>query len=192
MLKTTERILRHLETRGILLEQDKVLPNVVSLITGETLKSSWWSHPRSHEIFACLTDLADHPDVLFTKLVAGKVTLVHRRLWPALLAVGTSREAWQSRRLSSEATSLLKKVEKSGVVLVSGPPVKELERRLLTVARQEHTDSGEHKMVVESWSHWAKEARCQLNLAPSEGRRQLEQAVLALGGITPKLPWQTS
>lgn len=192
MLKTTERILRCLKERGILLEQDKVLPNVVSLITGETLKSSWWSHRRSHEIFACLTDLADHPDVLFTKLVAGKVTLVHRRLWSALLAVGTSREAWQSRRLSSEATSLLKKVEKSGVVLASGPPAKELERRLLAVAREEHTASGEHKMVVESWSHWAKRERCQSRLAASEGRRRLEAALLALGSTASKLPWHTS
>lgn len=192
MLKTTERILRHLGERGILLEQDKVLPNVVCLITGETLKGSWWSHPRSHEIFACLTDLADHPDVLFTKLVAGKVTLVHRRLWPALLAVGTSREPWQLRKISSEAANLLRRVEKKGFVLASGPQVKELERRLLTVARQEHTDSGEHKMVVESWSRWAKEGRCQLNLVPSEGRRQLEQAVLALGATTRKLPWQVS
>lgn len=191
-MKTTERILRHLGERGILLEQDKVLPNVVSLITGETLKTSWWSHPGAREIFACLTDLADHPDVLFTKLVAGKVTLVHRRLWPAVLAVGTSREPWQLRKLSSEATSLLKKVEKSGFVLASGPPVKELERRLLVLGRQEHTESGEHKMHLESWSRWAKEVRCQTSLTPSEARLELEKAVSALGTTASKLPWQTS
>lgn len=186
----TRRILVELERRGLLLLQDKRLPSVVSLFTGETLKGSWWAHPRSHEIFRFLTEFGEHPDVLFCKLVAGKVTLVHRRLWPALLAVGTSQEPWQTQRLSREAASLWKRVEKSGSVVASGTAVKELERRLLAFAREEHTESGAHRMVVESWSGWVKTARCRPRLTPTEGRNRLEQAVSALGAPLSTLPWR--
>ena len=36
--------------------------------------------PKGRVIFAVLSELADHPDVLFTKLLGGRTTLVHRRL----------------------------------------------------------------------------------------------------------------
>jgi hypothetical protein len=44
-------------------------------------------HPAGHEIFAALNDLADSPDVVRTRLVNGRVTLIHRRVWPALVRV---------------------------------------------------------------------------------------------------------
>ncbi|HSS44639.1 MAG TPA: hypothetical protein VLO07_04790 [Thermoanaerobaculia bacterium] len=188
----TRQILVELERRGVLMLQDKSLPSVVSLLTGETLKGSWWADPRSHEIFQRLTELGEHPDVLFCKLVAGKVTLVHRRLWPALLAVATSRESWQARGLSREASSLWKRVEKSNSVVASGSPVKELERRLLALARDEHTESGAHRMVVESWSRWGKRVRCEVGLTPAEGRQQLERAVSSFGAGLLTLPWRKS
>jgi hypothetical protein len=40
--------------------------------------------PSSHAIFDVLNVLADSPDVVRTRLVNGNVTLIHRRLWPAL------------------------------------------------------------------------------------------------------------
>src|SRR3984893_7513442 len=128
---TLPRILAALEDRGLLLEQDKTLPNVVSLITGESLRSSWWSHPQAHLIFHILTQLADHPAVLATKLIAGKVTFVHRDLWSAFLAVALSREPWQLRSLSPTAKGLLAESETSGSVKASGPAAKELATRLL-------------------------------------------------------------
>ena len=42
-------------------------------------------YPASHEIFEAINRLADSPDVARMRLVNNKVTLVHRRLWPALL-----------------------------------------------------------------------------------------------------------
>ena len=63
---------------GLLLKQDKSLPSVVGIFTGETVSGSWWSHPRAHEIFAVLNELTDHSDVLVTKLLYRKDTLVHR------------------------------------------------------------------------------------------------------------------
>jgi hypothetical protein len=73
---------------GMLLESARgPLPNVAEMIAGEPIRGSWWSHPRSHAIFAEINELADSPDVVRMRLVNGKVTLVHRRVWPALVRV---------------------------------------------------------------------------------------------------------
>ena len=71
------------ETPDLLLLQDKKLPSVVGMVTGEAVSGSWWSHPRAHEIFRKLEEL---DDVISAKLIAGKVTYVSRKLWPAIAA----------------------------------------------------------------------------------------------------------
>ena len=88
---------------GLLLLQDRAFPSAATLVIGEPASGSWWAHPRSHEIFRCVRAISGHPDVLVTKLLDGKVTFVHRRLWPALLAVATAREEWQEAGLSHDA-----------------------------------------------------------------------------------------
>ena len=40
-----------------------------------------------HAIFAAINALAESPDVVRTRLVNGKVTLIHRRVWPAVVRV---------------------------------------------------------------------------------------------------------
>jgi hypothetical protein len=73
---------------GMMLESARgPLPSVAELVAGEPIRGSWWGHPAGHAIFDTLNALADSPDVLRTRLVGGKVTLVHRRLWPALVRV---------------------------------------------------------------------------------------------------------
>src|SRR5712691_9917836 len=102
-MRPAERVLAALAANGLLLTQDKALLNVVGILTGESLSTSWWSHPKSHLIFSVLSELADHPDVLITKLLYRKDTLVHRTLWPAVLAVGSARNQWQVQGLSVDA-----------------------------------------------------------------------------------------
>ena len=71
---------------GMLLKSARgPLPNVAELVAGEPIGGSWWAHPASHEIFAEVNRLANSPDVVRTRLVNGRVTLIHRRLWPALV-----------------------------------------------------------------------------------------------------------
>jgi hypothetical protein len=60
-------------------------PRLVEAILGEPIRGSWWAHPASHRIFAVLAQLGESPDVLTCRLIDKKVTLVHRRLWPALV-----------------------------------------------------------------------------------------------------------
>ena len=75
-----------LEAQGVLLESAKgPIPNVAQLVAGEPITGSWWGHRASHEIFEAINRLADSPDVARMRLVNNKITLVHRRLWPALL-----------------------------------------------------------------------------------------------------------
>src|SRR5712691_13099353 len=99
-MRPVGRVLAALGDKGLLLMQDKTFPSVVGILTGESLRTSWWSHPKAQLIFSVLTELTDHPDVLFTKLLCHKDTLVHRSLWPAVLAVGSARERWQVQGLS--------------------------------------------------------------------------------------------
>jgi hypothetical protein len=71
---------------GVVLVSGKgPVPRLVEAIAGETITGSWWAHPRSREIFATLQRVVTSSDVLVCRLVDGKITLVHRRLWPALV-----------------------------------------------------------------------------------------------------------
>jgi hypothetical protein len=61
------------------------VPSLAEAIAGERIRGSWWGHPRGREIFAALETIADSPDVRCFRLVDGKLTFVHRRLWPVLV-----------------------------------------------------------------------------------------------------------
>jgi len=65
------------------------VPRLTEAIAGEPIKGSWWGHPKGKQIFAVLRVVGDDPDILTCRLVADKLTLVHRRLWPALAAAAS-------------------------------------------------------------------------------------------------------
>lgn len=181
-------VLAALRKTGLLLKQDKALPNIVTTITGESLATSWWSHPRAAKVYAALEQLSERSDVIETKLIAGKVTFVLAPLWPALLGVATCREPWQLAGLSAPARRLLASVESAGEVAASGALVKELEARLAVRSEQRHTPSGKHVLMLEAWSSWA--GRLGVKAASvAEGKTALEHAVTALGAPLSVLPW---
>ncbi|MGB6689452.1 MAG: hypothetical protein WBE76_16585 [Terracidiphilus sp.] len=173
---SAQACLAYLARHGLLMKADAKLPSVTTLIAGEPVKASWWAHPLAHTIFFALRDLADHPDVLLLKLVAGKDTFVHRRFWPEVVAIALSNEPWQARRLSSEATPLLKKVNAAGSLECEGPAARLLESRLLAHGIQVHTHEGHHRKRLETWKHWAERSGQALSdlPAPSEGKRSLQ------------------
>jgi hypothetical protein len=61
------------------------VPRLAELIAGEPIRGSWWAHAKSHEIFGIFQEIDESPDILVCRLVNGKVTFVHRRLWLALV-----------------------------------------------------------------------------------------------------------
>jgi hypothetical protein len=74
--------------QGIVLQSARgPVPNLAEYVAGEPIRGSWWGHAAGHEIFAVLSRVLNSPDVIATRLVNGKVRLIHRRLWPALLRI---------------------------------------------------------------------------------------------------------
>ena len=72
--------------QGVVLQSARgPLPNLADHVAGEPISGSWWGHPSGHVIFAVLTRLLGSSDVIATRLVDGKITLIHRRVWPALV-----------------------------------------------------------------------------------------------------------
>ena len=181
-------LLARLDEAGLLLQQDPALPSVAALVAGGPVRGSWWSHPAAHQIYHLLNELSAHPDVLTTRLVAGKVTYVHRRLWPAVLGVALSHAPWQFAALPPRARQLYEDVETQGVVLAAGPAAKELGHRLLVRDEQVHTPAGHHELRLEHWPLWASRVNAA-PLPPREAQAQLEAALAALGGAARRLPW---
>lgn len=203
-----KRVFSKILSYGFLLESDPKLPSVCTLITGEPLKRSWWSHPLAQTVFQVNEKLEDHPDVLMTKLVSGKVTFVHRDLWPEILAVATSQEPWQTDGLSAAAQTLLKTVQAKGTLQTDkialaksgatkktkpGDAARELERKILIHADQIHTASGAHAKVLETWEHWSKRTGfAQPSIPIADAKKNLEARLRKLNdefGGTARLPW---
>lgn len=188
-----------LEEHGFLLESDARLPSVASLVAGAPVKGSWWSHPKGHAIFAACGMLADHPDALIAKLVSGKVTYVHRRLWAPLLCVARAQARWQTQGLTPKQRALWKRVLEEGRIRAdragaSGRDAAELERRLLVHSHSEHTETGAHQRMLETWDHWAAAVSFRgRRMDPAKARALLEKALAALNertGAAARLPWE--
>jgi hypothetical protein len=75
---------------GIVLESAKGdVPTLAEEIAGAAIRGSWWSHPKGRRIFAATRKVRNSPDVLICRLLNGKITYVHRRLWPALVRLSS-------------------------------------------------------------------------------------------------------
>jgi hypothetical protein len=101
------------EKHGVVLMSAKgSVPRLTEAIINEPIKGSWWGHPRSHEIFAVLQTVADSSDVLVCRLIDGKITLVHRRLWPALVRIADRFPKDRLAQVHEEHTSSGKHVNR--------------------------------------------------------------------------------
>ncbi len=196
-----------LDRDGLLLLSDVSLPSLVSLVVGGPIGGSWWGHPRGGDIYRLYNQLADAPSVLTVKLVSGKVTFVHRRLWPAVVAVGQSRESWQLDGLSEACTALLRLVDDVGELAWDDVPrhffsdprsptraAKELETRLLIHASEVHTPTGAHAKNLSTWAALADAVGLSPPYpTPAEAKQQLESALADLSDrqvARARLPWQ--
>jgi hypothetical protein len=93
-------------THGVVLVSAKgPVPTLTDAIAGEPIKGSWWGHPQGKRIFALLQQVSEHEDVLVCRLVDDKLTLVHRRLWPALAAAAPCIAPSRLCRVTQEHTA---------------------------------------------------------------------------------------
>jgi hypothetical protein len=89
---TAAQAIRLLRREGAMLQSARgPLATLTHAIAGEAIRGSWWGHPAGKHIFAVLSRLHELEEVAACKAVDGKITLVHQRLWPALVAAAGTR-----------------------------------------------------------------------------------------------------
>ena len=102
---TAEEALAFVERHGVVLASARgAAPRLTEAIIGEDIRASWWAHPKSHQIFAILGAVSDSDQVLVCRLIGGKVTLVHRRVWPSLVRLATRFKPEQLAEVREEHT----------------------------------------------------------------------------------------
>ena len=102
---TPEEAIAFIGRHGVVLEAASgTLSSLVEAIAGGAIRGNWWSHPRSKEIFGITRAVRASGDILVCRLVCAKITLVHRRLWPALVRCADRFQPGQLARLSEQHT----------------------------------------------------------------------------------------
>ena len=193
---------------GVLLETDRAFPSLVALVAGGPVKGTWWAHPLANEIYMMGQRLMDERDVLFIRLLTGKMTYVHRRLWRALYAIATARQFWQLSDLPKTAKSMLHTIDRRGSLRMDelrssrtakelGADARILETRLLVFGDDVHTDSGAHVKRIETWPRWAKRVELDAGTLPSveDARSEFEEIVTTLNEkyrADATLPWRAT
>ena len=103
---TAAEAISFIQEHGVVLASAKgPVPRLTEAIAAEPIRGSWWAHPKSRQIFAVLQAVADSEEVLVCRLVNGKLTFVHRRLWPALVRVAKRFPAAQIAQVHEEHTT---------------------------------------------------------------------------------------
>ena len=200
--RAVTKVRSELEARGLLLLHDRVLPSVTTIVAGEPITGSWWGHEQGALIWHTLQVVDD--EVATAKLVSGKVTFLHRRLWPALAAVGNEGATWQWRGLGDRERGLIDRLAdarqlRTDALLdhLEGHERKEMKRaidqldkRLLSYTEQVHTDSGKHARILTTWPHFIAQRALEPPSA-ERGREALEQCVASWPRDEKKqlLPW---
>lgn len=102
---TPKQALGFVSKHGVVLQAARgPVPSFAEYVTGGPIQGSWWAHPQSHEIYELARVVSAHRDVLVCKLVDGKVTYVHRRVWPALVKLAARFPAIALAQVANEHT----------------------------------------------------------------------------------------
>ena len=98
--------LAFVERHGIVLQAARgPVPNLAEAIAGGPVRGSWWGHPKGKEIFRATKAICESPNVLVCKLIGGKITYVHRCLWPALVKLASRFREEQLAKVWNEHTA---------------------------------------------------------------------------------------
>ena len=98
--------LAFVEAHGVVLASAKgPAERLIDAVAGDPVAGNWWSHPRANAIYRVLAAASDDESVLVCRLVGGKITLVHRRLWPALVRLADRFAPEQISQVHDEHTA---------------------------------------------------------------------------------------
>ena len=102
---TALEALAFVREHGVVLAAAKgAAPRLTEAIVGEPIKGSWWTHADSHKIFGALKAVSESEEVLVCRLIDGKITLIHRRLWPSLVRLAKRFTPEQLAQVREEHT----------------------------------------------------------------------------------------
>jgi hypothetical protein len=146
--------------------------------------------------------------VAWPKLLGGKLTLVHRRWWPALITAARSAAPWQLSGLKPDTKALLQQLKKAGTLRSdavrlpagsrkAGALFTELEARLLGYSKQEHTDSGHHARELSTYQLWQREKQISETQLPSleealDGLSEATASSVGESALGRLLPWEAA
>jgi hypothetical protein len=90
---------------GVVLQSARgPVPNVAQFIAGEPIRGSWWGHAAGKDIYAVLNFLDESEDIVSTRLINQKLTLLHARIWPSVARVSELLGVDQLSAVHSEHT----------------------------------------------------------------------------------------
>lgn len=103
---TPKEGLAFVKRNGVVLQAARgPVPSLAEAIAGAPIRGSWWGHAKGHEIFRVAEAISESDEVLVCKLVDGKITYVHRRLWPALVRLASRFQKARLAKVWNEHTS---------------------------------------------------------------------------------------
>jgi hypothetical protein len=87
----TADALRFVEEHGVVLESARHarIPSLAEAVAGAPIRGSWWSHPKGKAIFAATRAAREAPDVLVCRIVQGRISFAHERVWPAIVKLAS-------------------------------------------------------------------------------------------------------
>ncbi len=149
------------ERRMVMATGRSSLPVLSEAIAGRPIAGSWMASPEVYRIYTVLRGVRKY-DVIAAPLVLGKETLIVPALGPAVARIASDprRRERVRRNLPPLARRLLEAVEAKGRVRMDrwGVPVARarparilLERELLVVGIEMHTEGGYHTSMLRPW-----------------------------------------
>jgi hypothetical protein len=184
---TLARIEKEFARLGLLLQHDRELPSFTTLVAGKPIAGSWWGHRRGRAIYRLLEEFSGRSGRLSAKIVNGKITYVHPRLWSAFLELALHGQRTRARSLSPLGKLLHEKVQSDEMVRVDAlaqsgfaspraltAASRELEEHVLVHAESVHTSSGAHAKELRSWPSWAAANEVVRSAAYPLGRARRE------------------
>ena len=101
----SKEALAFIKRHGVVLQSARgPVPSLAEAIAGGPIRGSWWGHPKGRSIYSATQAVCESPDILVCKLIDGKITYVHRRLWPALAKLASRFQPEQLAQVWDEHT----------------------------------------------------------------------------------------
>ncbi len=93
---TFKNAVEFVKSHAVVLESGRgPVLNLAEAVAGKSIQGNWWGHPQGREIFAATREVRNSADVIVCRLIDGKVTYLHRQVWPAIVRLaekfGTAR-----------------------------------------------------------------------------------------------------